>query len=78
MGTNSALITRRVVDNAFQVMAIHYMALAQAVDCLDIRASLSQSSQKIYDDVRTLSAPFDDRDIPRHGDIERVVNYLRI
>ncbi len=78
MGTNSALIARRVVDNAFQVMAIHYLALAQAVDCLGIKEQLSQSSQKIYDDVRAVSAPFDDRDVPRHGDIERVIDYLKV
>jgi histidine ammonia-lyase len=77
MGTNSALIARRVIDNAFQVMAIHYLALAQAVDCLDIRELLSESSQKIYDDVRILSTPFDAVDIPRNGDIERVINYLK-
>jgi histidine ammonia-lyase len=77
MGTNSALLARRVVDNAFQVMAIHYLALAQAVDCLGIRDSLCDSSRKIYDDVRAVSTPFDDRDVPRHGDMERVTDYLK-
>ncbi len=77
MGTNSALIARRVVDNAFQVMAIHYLALAQAVDCLGIKDQLSERSQKIYNDVRALSAPFDDVDIPRHDDIKRVIDYLK-
>jgi len=76
MGTNSALLARRVVDNAFQVMAIHYLALAQAVDCLDIRAQLPERSGRIYDEVRALSAPFDDRDVPRHGDIKRVMEWL--
>jgi histidine ammonia-lyase len=77
MGTNSALIARRVVDNAFQVMAIHCLALAQAVDCLGIREFLSEQSQKIYDGVRAVSTPFDDVDRPRHNDMERVINYLR-
>ena len=36
MGTNSALIARRVIDNSYQVMAVHCMALAQAVDYLKI------------------------------------------
>jgi histidine ammonia-lyase len=77
MGTNSALIARRVVDNAFQVMAIHYLALAQAVDCLGIKDMLSDSSQRIYSAVRTLSMPFDDRDVPRYRDIEKVINHLK-
>jgi histidine ammonia-lyase len=77
MGTNSALIARRVVDNAFQVMAVHYLALAQAVDCLDIKESLSDSSRGIYDTIRGLSTPFDDVDVPRYKDIERVITHLK-
>ena len=34
MGTNSALLCRRVIDNSYQVMAILLTALAQATDCL--------------------------------------------
>ncbi|MDL2320643.1 aromatic amino acid ammonia-lyase, partial [Alistipes sp. OttesenSCG-928-B03] len=77
MGTNSALIARRVIDNAFQVMAIHYMALAQAVDCLGIEESLSDASRDIYGRVRELSAEFGANDVPRYGDIERVIASLK-
>jgi len=34
MGTNSALIAAKVIENGFQVMAIHFMALMQAIDYL--------------------------------------------
>src|SRR5690606_7651276 len=37
MGTNSALIARTVLDNGFQVMAIHIMAICQAIDLLDAK-----------------------------------------
>ncbi len=77
MGTNAALIARRVVDNAFQVMGIHYLALAQAVDCLGIKDALCVRSRKIYDHVRGISRVFDDKDVPRDGDIERVISYLK-
>jgi histidine ammonia-lyase len=77
MGTNSALIARRVIDNAFQVMAIYHLALAQAVDCLGIKDLLSERSQRLYEEVRTLSAPFDEEDVPRYGDIERVISILK-
>lgn len=77
MGTNSALLARRVVDNGFQVMAIHLLALAQAVDCLGVRGELCSSSASLYDDVRSLSRAFDDVDVPRHDDIGRVIQYLR-
>lgn len=75
MGANSALIARRVIDNAFQVMAIHYLALAQGVDCLDIRAGLSSVTGGVYDRVREISEEFT-RDVPRYRDIERVITFL--
>ena len=52
MGTNTALLTKRVIENCCQVMAILYIALAQATDCLDIAAQLAPASRKTYDEVR--------------------------
>ena len=54
MGTNSALICKRVIDNVFQVMSIHFIALAQAVDCLKIAGELAPVSRRVYDDVRAI------------------------
>lgn len=54
MGTNSALLCSRVIDNAFQVMAILYIALAQATDCLGIADSLSPRTRACYDSIRKL------------------------
>lgn len=76
MGTNSALICRRVVDNAFQVMAIHYMALVQAVDCLKIADRLAPATRKIYDDVRAIVPVFID-DTPKYKEIEQLIDYLK-
>ena len=53
MGTNSALITAKVIENAFQVTAIHLMALMQGVDCLGIENSLSPFTRGIYDQIRS-------------------------
>lgn len=76
MGTNSALLCRRVVENAFQVMSIHYMALAQAVDCLKIADKLSPATRKIYDDVRTIVPVFVE-DTPKYKEIEKLTAYLK-
>jgi histidine ammonia-lyase len=54
MGTNSALLCKKVIENSFQVMAIQYMALAQATDCLKIEDRLSSTSKKIYDGIRQI------------------------
>ena len=76
MGTNSALLCRRVIDNAFQVMAIHYMALAQATDCLQLADRLSPASRKAYDDIRRIMPPITD-DKPLYGNIAAIEHYLR-
>ena len=52
MGTNAALITKHVIENAFQVISIHFMAIVQAIDFLKIENKLSPKSQKIYQEIR--------------------------
>lgn len=76
MGTNSALLTQRVIDNSFQVMAIHFMALAQAVDCLKIEAKLAPATRKVYHQIRAIQ-PVWIQDTPRYQDIERIITYLK-
>lgn len=76
MGTNTALLTKRVIDNTFQVFAIQYIALAQATDCLGIADRLAPATRCIYDQVRSRvpvfveDAPFDER-------IALIEDYLR-
>lgn len=55
MGTNSALMTKRVIDNSFQVMAIHLMSLCHAVDLLeeDEQLKVSSATKKIHKILRT-------------------------
>ena len=76
MGTNTALLTKRVIDNAYQVFAIQYIALVQAVDCLGIAEKLAPVSRKVYADIRALVPAFVE-DTPFYEEIARVENYLR-
>ena len=76
MGTNTALICKQVVENCFQVMAIQYIALAQATDCLKIADKLSPTSRSVYDQVREL-VPLFIQDTPFYKDIAAVENYLK-
>ncbi|MCQ2143003.1 MAG: aromatic amino acid ammonia-lyase [Bacteroidales bacterium] len=76
MGTNTAILCKRVIDNAFQVMSIHYIALAQAVDCLGIKDSISPASRKIYDSIRAITPTIKD-DTPFYEDIAAVEAFLR-
>ena len=76
MGTNTALLTKRVLDNAYQVFAIQYIALAQAVDCLGIADRLAPVSRKAYSDIRAIVPVFVE-DTPFYEEIARVEEYLR-
>ena len=76
MGTNSALLCKQVVENCFQVMAIQYIALAQATDCLKIADKLAPTSRKMYDKVREI-IPLFIEDTPFYKEIAAVENYLK-
>ncbi len=76
MGTNSALLCRRVLDNALQVLSIQYIALAQATDCLGFRDRLCAASRKAYDDIRTFQ-PHIQEDTPFYKEIASVIRFLR-
>lgn len=76
MGTNSALICKRVIDNTYQVMAIHYIALVQAIDCLKIQNKLAPTSKRIYDVIRSI-VPVFVKDTPFYEEIAKVEDYLK-
>ena len=76
MGTNSALICRRVIDNAYQVLAILFMALAQATDILNIQSELAPATQQAYKEIRTLTESRTD-DKPFYEDLERIIVFLK-
>lgn len=76
MGTNSALLCKKVIDNTYQVMAIQFMMLAQAVDYLDISSKLSETTQAVYKEIRGIFPAFKE-DYPVYTDIEKVISYLK-
>lgn len=76
MGTNSALLCRQVIDNAYQVLSILFIALAQATDCLQISEKLAPATKNIYDAIRKIT-PTIIEDTPFYEDIAEVDRYLR-
>jgi len=76
MGTNTALLTKQVVENTWQVLAIQYIALAQATDCLKKAGQLAPATRRIYEEVRALVPLFVD-DTPFYKDIARVETFLK-
>jgi len=76
MGTNSALLCRRVIENVGQVLAIEFIALAQATDCLNLYDKLCDASRKTYDNVRAIQ-PHIREDRPFYRQIGQMVRFLR-
>ena len=75
MGTNSALLAATVVENAFQVMSIHAIALAQATDCLKVADELSPASQALYRRIREIVPAFVE-DTSKYREIAAVGRFL--
>lgn len=75
MGTNSALMAKKVIDNAYQVVAIELMALLQAVDYLGVQDKLSTSTAAMYKSLRAIVPVFVE-DTPKYKDIRNVTNYI--
>jgi histidine ammonia-lyase len=76
MGTNAALITAKVVENAYQVLAIELLSNAQAVDALKFDSKLSSASKKVYDQVRAIVPRFED-DTILYKKLEKIKHYLQ-
>lgn len=76
MGTNSALLCKTVIDNAYQVVSILYIALAQATDCLNIADQLSPRTREQYDAIRAICPIFID-DTPFYEEVAETEKYLR-
>ena len=75
MGTNAALITKKVVENTFEVLAIKYISLLQVVDYMNCEDRLSNSAKEIYKEMRAIVPKFVE-DAPIYPHIEKIKQYL--
>lgn len=76
MGTNAALITRKVVDNTFEVLAIHAIAVIQAIDGINCADRLSPFSLSIYNELRAI-CPVIKEDRTMYKNIKEVTEFLK-
>jgi len=76
MGTNAALIAKKVIENSFQVLAVEYLAIIQAIDYLSLENNLSSKTKKIFLELRNIIPVFTD-DSPRYPDLEKIKKYLQ-
>ncbi len=75
MGTNAALMAKKVVENTSEVMAIEFMTLLQAVDFLKVQDQLSEKTKAVYDQLRELVPVFVE-DQTKYQDVKKLKDYL--
>ncbi|MCX6335212.1 MAG: aromatic amino acid ammonia-lyase [Bacteroidia bacterium] len=75
MGTNSALLAKRVIENTYQVLSIEMLSLVQAIDYLKIRSRLSSRNRKIYDHIRKIVPRFEE-DTIKYLELKEIKDYL--
>ena len=76
MGTNAALICEKVIENAFEVLAIELITIVQAIEYLGFKDKVSASTRKLYDDVREIVPAFSE-DLVMYPFVEKVKTYLK-
>lgn len=75
MGTNAALITKRVIENAYEVMAIEIITIVQAIEYLNFQDKVSSKTKKMYDAIRKIVPPFKE-DLIMYPFVNEVKDYI--
>jgi len=75
MGTNSAMITRKVIENTFEVVAIELITIVQAIEYLGVQDKVSSTTSKLYKEVRAIVPPFKE-DVVMYPYVNQVKAYL--
>jgi histidine ammonia-lyase len=75
MGCNAALMTKKVIDNSFEVLTIQVITILQAIDYLKCQDRISPFTRTIYASLREIFPKFVD-DAPRYEQQEKVKNWL--
>lgn len=76
MGTNAALMCSKVIENSFEVLAIQWIAIFQAVESLNAVDKLSSESRILYEQLRNI-VPVLKEDIALYPIIKQVVSLLQ-
>jgi len=75
MGTNSAQLCKKVIENGYEVMAIYLISIIQAIETLQNKEEMSANSAHVYANLRALVPAFIE-DQPKYKEIELVKRYL--
>ncbi|MDX1462803.1 MAG: aromatic amino acid ammonia-lyase [Marinirhabdus sp.] len=76
MGANAALITSKVIENTFQILAVEMLTIVQAIEYLEVQDSVSSKTKKIYEDIRKIVPSFTE-DRVLYPKLEAIKTYLQ-
>lgn len=76
MGANSAQLTQKVIENAFQVLSIEFMAIIQAVNYLKIEPKMASKTQSFLKELKAIFKGFED-DEPKYKIIREITEFLK-
>ena len=75
MGTNAALMAKKVIENSFEILAVEFLSIVQAVDFLQITGKLASPTKKVYQQIRDIVPVFVE-DTPRYNELKQVKEFL--
>lgn len=75
MGTNAALITKKVIENAFEVVAIEMITIVQAIEHLKTQEKVSSKTKKLYDAIRQIVPVFTE-DVVMYPYVNKVKDFI--
>jgi histidine ammonia-lyase len=76
MGANAALLAQKVIFNTYEVIAIEFLALIQALDYLNCLEKTSTQTQNYYKELRAL-VPVFKTDSVKYKDQQKIIGYLK-
>jgi histidine ammonia-lyase len=76
MGTNSALMANKVIENSFEVLAIELITLLQAIDYLGYADRMAPATKNVYSTLRKIVPVFKE-DTPKYKDIRRIMKHIQ-
>jgi histidine ammonia-lyase len=75
MGTNAALITKKVIENSFEVVAIELITIVQAIEYLKVQDKVSSKTKSMYDAIRKI-VPIFTEDVVMYPYVNKVKKYI--
>ena len=75
MGSGAALITKKVIENTFEVVAIEMITITQAIEYLNVKDKISSKTKKMYEEIRSLVPAFS-KDVIMYPYINAVKEFI--